>query len=120
MFAVHHRAALACTFGSFTTSVPGYLHIVLGLRRSDDILEPFISEGIEYSILSGWYRNSWAPSVLIENEIDGLIMDTTWNVMGQYVTAMLMAVFFNVGIPLALAFRPGETKDLYSMFTRVF
>jgi hypothetical protein len=43
-------------------------------------------------------------------------MDTTWNVMGQYVTAMLMAVFFNVGIPLALAFGPGETTELSSMF----
>jgi hypothetical protein len=83
MFAVRRRAALACTFGSFTTSVPEYLHIVLGLRRFDDILEPFISDGIEYSILSGSYLTPWAPSVLIENEIDGLIMDTTWNVMGQ-------------------------------------
>jgi hypothetical protein len=47
-------------------------------------------------------------------------MDTTWNVMGQYVTTMPMAVLFNIGIPLALVFGPGETKVLYSMFYASF
>jgi hypothetical protein len=32
----------------------------------------------------------------MENHIDGLVMDTTWNVMNQYVTAILM------GIPMSI------------------
>jgi hypothetical protein len=70
--------------------------------------------------LSGWLITPWVRSVLVNNQIDGLIMETTWNVMGQYITAVLMAVFYNVGIPPALAFGPGETKELYSMFYASF
>jgi hypothetical protein len=47
-------------------------------------------------------------------------MGTIWNVMGQYVTAMLMAVFYNIGIPLARAFVPGETRELCSIFSPSF
>jgi hypothetical protein len=47
-------------------------------------------------------------------------MDMTWNMMSQYVKAMLMAVFYKVGIPIALAFEPRETKELYSRFYTSF
>jgi hypothetical protein len=42
-------------------------------------------------------------------------METTWNVMSQYLNMMLMAVFYNIGILLALAFGPEEINELYSL-----
>jgi hypothetical protein len=75
---------------------------------------------MEYSIPNVWFITPWARSVLIENQIDGLVMDTTWDMIGQSVTAMLMAVFYNVGILLALAFGPWETKELYALFSTSF
>jgi hypothetical protein len=70
-FAVHRRASLVSTFETFTGSVLGYLHLVLGLRRTDDFLETFVSEGREHSILSGWFITPWAgPSWLKTKSTD--------------------------------------------------
>jgi hypothetical protein len=77
----------------------------------DDFSETFISEGREHSILSGWFITPWARSVLIENQIDRLVMDTTWNVMGQYVTSMLMAVFLMSEFPWLSPLDQGKREN---------
>jgi hypothetical protein len=58
--------------------------------------------------------------MLLDNEIDGLIMDTTFRVMRQYYTAILGAASHNVGIPLAISFGPRESVEPYYTFYQVF
>jgi hypothetical protein len=52
------------------------------------------------------------------------MLDTTWRVLRQYVTAILMAVYRNVGIPHGFAFAVAETVELYqehyTAFERLF
>jgi hypothetical protein len=40
--------------------------------------------------------------------------------MCKHLKAMLMAVFYNVGISFALAFAPAKTKEVYSIFYTSF
>jgi hypothetical protein len=50
-------------------------------------VECFQSEGTEYSIFSGSLIIPWAKFVLLQNQIDRLIVDITWKVTSQYMTA---------------------------------
>jgi hypothetical protein len=56
----------------------------------------------------------------IHLSIDGLMLDTTWHVLGQYVTSLLMAVYRNVAVPLGFAFGVAETVDLYNQHYGAF
>jgi hypothetical protein len=60
----------------------------------------------------------------IHLSIDGLMLDTTWHVLRQFVTSLLMAVYRNVAVPLGFAFGVAETVDVYDehsgAFTQLF
>jgi hypothetical protein len=56
----------------------------------------------------GSYVSPCGRLVLINNDIDGIMMDTRWNVMRQYIITILMAVYHNVGIPIAIAWGTNE------------
>jgi hypothetical protein len=44
------------------------------------------------------------------------MMDATWKVSRLYVTSILIVSVPNIGIPVAVAFRPVEDKALYGQF----
>jgi hypothetical protein len=69
-------------------------------------------EGILYSIASGCWISPVARSIFLENEIDGVMLDPPFSVIKGYVTAILMAVMKNVGIPVAFAFGWKESIGL--------
>ena len=77
--------------------IKGYLKLVVqqqnGLRR----LAKVEHEGINMSTL-----------------IQGFMLDTTWHIMPYYVTSILMASSFNIGVPLAFSFGHGETRNIYT------
>jgi hypothetical protein len=108
------------TQGEFCGSVPGYLNLEIGRMIRGEPFERVVRDGQEYSILRGSFVSPWARSILEENEVDGLMLDTTWHVIRQYVTAILMAVFRNVGIPLAFTFGATENLELYERLYEVF
>jgi hypothetical protein len=101
----------------------GFLNLILEPRRlgAKHLLEPW-SLGTElqpYSIVAGLFIHSHATSILVNrdaNAIAGLMMDTTWSVMRQYVTSILVGVSHNTAVPLAFAFGPAETTELYEQF----
>jgi hypothetical protein len=47
-------------------------------------------------------------------------MDTTWSVMQNYVTAILVAISHNTAVLLACAFGPIESFELYDNFYQIF
>jgi hypothetical protein len=61
-----------------------------------------------------------ARSIVLNNEIDGLITDTTFRVTRQYYTAIPVAVSHNVGIALVISFGPRGSIELYDDFYQVF
>jgi hypothetical protein len=102
-------------------SVPGWLCLRLGEAKQYDGRERYIHEGNQHAILSGYWVHGKAPSILTtDNQIDGLIMDTTFKVLRLYYTAILVAVSHNVGIPLAFSFGSHENIALYDSFYTAF
>jgi hypothetical protein len=53
-----------------------------------------------------------------------MMLDTTWHVIRQDVTTIVMALYVNVGVPLGFAFGVAETMELYQQhddaFTELF
>jgi hypothetical protein len=99
--------------------VPGWLCLRLSKSGTDQKREEWIHEGEKRWIVSGFWIHPKAVSILRDgNEIDGVIMDTTFTVMRQYHAAILMAVSHNVGIPLALSFGPKKMLRIIIHSTR--
>jgi hypothetical protein len=71
-------------------------------------------------VLSGVWLSASAAATLVNNEIDGLILDTVFKVIKQYHTAILLAIIHNVGLPLGFSFGPQESIDLYDHFYTTF
>jgi hypothetical protein len=101
----------------------GRFRLALQPRHPHDKMQPFRIDETEFSIIGGCYIHRFASSILInraQNKIAGLMMDTTWSVMSQYVTAFMVAVAYNTAIPLGFAFGPIETHNLYKNFYTMF
>ena len=101
-------------------NLPGRLSLTLVVPEVDDGRDRVRHDGNEYVVSSGSWLSPFAHSVLTENEVDGVILDTTFTVMRQHQTAILTSIVRNVGIPLAFSFGPGETIELYDEFDTVF
>jgi hypothetical protein len=102
-------------------NLPGWLCLRLSKNEICQNQEEWIHEGEKQWIVSGFWFHPKAVSMLTEgNEIDGIIMDTTFTVMRQDHAAILMAVSHNVGIPLALSFGYKEDVALDDSFYTAF
>jgi hypothetical protein len=99
-----------------------HLKLVLEERRPRDRFEPWTHDGRVYSIAGGVCIQPRGPGILkcLANRIEGLMFDTTWEVMWAYVTSILVAVSRNTAFPIAFAFGPGETAELYELFYTEF
>jgi hypothetical protein len=99
---------------------PGRLALYLAVPQPDDNRHQVNHNDFEYSVLSGVWLSALAAAALINSEIDGLLLDTTFKVIRQYHTAILLAIIHNVGLPLGFAFGPQESIDLYDYFYTTF
>jgi hypothetical protein len=98
----------------------GRLVLYLAVPQPDDNRHRVNHNDFEYSVLSGVWLSALVAAALVNNEIDGFILDTTFNVIRQYHTAILFAIIHNVGLPFGLAFGPQESIDLYDHFYTTF
>jgi hypothetical protein len=89
-------------------------------RLAGDNFEPVNRPDGTYPILQGSCMSPLTCSVLQNNQIDGLLLDTRWKGFRGHVTTFLMAVDHNVGIPIGLAFGIAETADLYEQLYSAF
>lgn len=48
------------------------------------------------------------------------MVDTTWKVMANYVTSILMAIIGNTVVPLSFAFGLSENTELYNLHYETF
>jgi hypothetical protein len=101
-------------------SLPGLLGLNLVPPSFGGYLESYDHNGPKYSILPGYWVAPQMRSILLNNEIDERIMDTTFRVMRQYYIAILVAVSHSVGIPLVISFGPRESIELDDIFYQAF
>ena len=76
----------------------------------------------KYSIVDGVYISPYAKSILEENRdiIDGMMLDTTWKLIQNYVVSILVASSCNVSVPLGFSFGKAETKEEYQLLFSFF
>jgi hypothetical protein len=99
---------------------PGIFGLSLVDPRSEcDQRLRYEQSGRAYSMGSGFWTEPRAKVTLDNHAIDGLIMDTTFKVLNQFHTAILIAVSYTVGLPLALSFGPHDTIELDGRFYAV-
>jgi hypothetical protein len=113
--AINESGAVS-TNGSLRCVRGGELVFILEERREGDPMAAYTVDIKEYSIMSGWFINPDAPGILhnrVQNQIAGFMMDTTWEIMPFYVTAILVAMARNTTISLGFAFGPVESKEVY-------
>jgi hypothetical protein len=119
----HTEEPVIQNFSTFKKNVGGYLKLWLKPRWSSDRLESFLDRDTEFSIVNGCWVHSSSAVILRNSEanmICCLMMDTTWSIMRQYVTAIMVAVSNNTAVPLAFAFGRVEDSGLYQMFFSIF
>jgi hypothetical protein len=99
----------------------GFLELILTpVEGPHDHREQYEWAGTKYAIHGGYWVHPKAQVILARHDIDGLVMDTTFKVIRRYHLAILVAVWHNVGIPLAVSFGPRENIELYDRFYTVF
>lgn len=54
-----------------------------------------------------------------KDKINGTLMDTSFNLMPNYLTSILMLSSFNLGIPMGFSFGPTENKALHEILFTV-
>jgi hypothetical protein len=108
------------TLEDLANVVNGYYTFYISKDIMTHTLQKIPFDGEIYSVIGGCYVSEYAYSILIENAIDFLVMDTTFTLFPHYVTAFLYGVFRNTGIPLALAFGRTENLQLYKYFYENF
>jgi hypothetical protein len=94
--------------------------LYLAVSQPDNNHRRVNHNGFGYSVLSDVWLSALAAAVLVNNEIDGFILDTTFKVIRQHHTAILLFIIHNVGLPLAFAFGPQESINLYDHFYTTF
>lgn len=107
----------------FFQNTEGFIKFVVSEQNEADKQHQIMIDGKNYSILRGIYLSPFAKSIMGEknkNYVDGLLMDTTWHVINNYVTSILMVSVCNVGLPLGFSFGPSEDKAQYEMFYNTF
>ena len=76
----------------------------------------------KYFIIDGVYISPYVHSILKDNDriVDGMMLDTTWKLMHNYVTSILIASVCNVSVPLGFSFGKAETKEEYMLLFSFF
>jgi hypothetical protein len=98
----------------------GRLVLYLAVPHPDDNRHQVNHNDFECSVLSGVWLSALAAAALVNNEIDGLILDTKFKVILQCHTAILLAIIHNMRLPLGLSFGSQESIDLYDHFYMTF
>jgi hypothetical protein len=74
----------------------------------------------QFSLIEGVYFTSFAYSILAQNKIQCIILDTTFRLLPHYVSSFLFIVIQNVGIPIGMSFTKTELKRTYQLFYENF
>jgi hypothetical protein len=96
---------------------------VASAHWSWDHFQVFTDAGVKYSINSCRWIHPLTASILREgntNCMTCMMLDTTWNIIHDYVTSILVAISRNIVIPLTFGFSSVEDFEIYNCFWTTF
>lgn len=66
------------------------------------------------------YIASFTSNAVMNIEVNGLILDTTWEILNNYVESLSTLIIQNMGMPIGLSFGPVEDFNIYNEFFHHF
>jgi hypothetical protein len=84
--------------------------------HDNENFEKYLYNNLLCTIIVGCYINPYGKSILSNNQVDFIVMDTTFRLLPKYVTSILYAVCFNTGIPIGVNSAQTESKKIYLIF----
>lgn len=119
----HPEKEKETNFETFKNSFDGY--ISFDIAHDDPHLKrfPIIDhKGEKWRIVGGIYISNLASDILNENpdKISGFLLDSTFRAIPKFVTAIIMASIYNVGVPLAFSFSVSESEQIYQRIYNFF
>lgn len=111
------------SFDAFKKSFDGYVKFDIAHDSPELRKFPIIDYNDEkWRILGGIYISNYASTIIEKNSkiISGFLLDTTFRALPSFVTAILMASIYNVGVPIAFSFSLTESEEIYQRIYDTF
>ena len=74
----------------------------------------------EFFILGGTFITPFASSLVCEPRVSGIMLDTTWKLLQNYVCSIPTLIIPNVGVPIGFTFSLIEDSSIYVDFFEIF
>lgn len=108
-------------FQRFKNINEGYMYLNLSENNNTKRkLDKMTVNDKEYFILGGIYITPVASSLVCESRVSGMMLDTTWKLLQNYVCSIPALIIHNVGVPIGFTFSLIEDAAIYTDFFRIF
>lgn len=108
-------------FNRFKKINEGYLFLnLVENNNTKKKLDKMLVEDKEYFILGGTFITPLASSLVCEPRVSGIMLDTTWKLLQNYVCSIPTLIIQNVGVPIGFTFSLIEDSLIYLDFFRIF
>lgn len=109
------------TLKKLTESCEGYFRIYfITNNNTKKHLDSCVYEDIKYYILKRIYYSPFAYHLVKNSLVQGMMLDTTWSVLKNYVVSIPTVIIRNVGLPIGFSFSLVEDFEIYDDFFKVF
>lgn len=89
---------------------------MLTVNNTHKKLDKLEIDGIKYYILKGTYIAPFASQLVINIEVNGIMLDTTWSILSRYASSIPTIIIQNAGIPIGMSFGLTEDSFIYNEF----
>ena len=108
-------------FEILITKAEGYIYFhVAENNNTKKRLDSIMLNTKKYYILGATYISPYACCLIENKMVNGLMLDTTWHAIQNYVLSIPTAIIRNVGMPLGFTFALTENESIYDDFFKRF
>ena len=114
---LNHKYYEKIDYTTFKKSTEGYM--ILYLIENNDTkkhLDTVVVNEKTFFILGGSYFSPFIEDIVKDPRVNGILLDTTWHALRNYVTSIPTLSIQNVGVPIGFQFGLSEDETIYSDF----
>ena len=109
------------TLKKIQESCEGYLRLYfITNNNTRKHLDSCMYDEKRYFILKGIYFTPFCCELVKNTLVQGMMLDTTWSVLKNYVVSIPTVIIRNVGLPIGFSFSLVEDFSIYDDFFKVF
>lgn len=109
----HKKVDIVNSLECLKSKITGYVHLDIQKSKIKRRLSKAKYKDEIFYIIGGIFVSPFAKSILENNQVNSILLDTTFKVLPYYHTSILLASIKNTGVPLSFSFGSSEDKSLY-------